>query len=55
MACVMQHIKQSQANEDVTMKYLKDNHLLDRIVVTAAWVFWFVTFSIGFMLAKVTF
>jgi len=41
--------------EDVTMKYLKKYHLVDRILPAAAWAFWALTFSLGYLLAKVTF
>ncbi len=37
------------------MNYLKDNHLEEIMIVAATWAFWVFTFSIGYLLAKVTF
>jgi hypothetical protein len=37
------------------MKYLKARHLEHRVLVAVAWALWVITFSMGFILAKVTF
>lgn len=36
------------------MRYLKNNQL-DRLIVAASWAFWFLTFCLGYLLAKLTF
>ena len=37
------------------MKSLKAIHLEHKLLVAVAWALWFITFSMGFILAKVTF
>ena len=37
------------------MNYFKDHHLEEIMTVAATWAFWVVTFSIGYLLAQVTF
>lgn len=37
------------------MNNSKENHLEEIMTVAATWAFWVVTFSIGYLLAQVTF
>lgn len=53
--CYAPHNLTIKNEEDVTMKYYKLSHLQERMLVAATWAFWVLTFSLGFMIAKLTF
>jgi len=53
--CYAPHNSTIKNEEDVTMKYYKLSHLQERMLVAATWAFWVLTFSLGFMIAKLTF